>query len=845
MKSVFVRSRYTIFAASLFVALLYSLYRIGPSPVDGYEQAAQGAGLRDAVIRNNLGKYLKARYEFRIGPAGVVLAPRFGVPEGYGFSVIAWFTGSESDGSNVELYSVNAFMSQTGIPLSVDRPINVSQTPDSDEFILDAEESRVLFHTRQSDDRVVITMLGFNDESSLTPLVYQDSWLHKLDAMQRFGQWRLPWRVELRSEIGVKSVSARLFDERIDGTIDGERFTYEIRTGNLESNHPFELIQGGVGEGDQWHTWQDVLRASSVFGEGRLNTFLDMFDALSRRMNRMIGDDNPGILLPPHLPQSMSRGEQNWPPRIPHSDSSDLKWVNASLCQQSDCPVMELNAPTLKRLGSVNIVAFDSRRLGLQYSAGRKYPRSSTGLVGGGRLPSKVSEQAILAIPATTRHGSALLGAISMGRVLVPPAAGRPTMLMGTDGQVGFGIWADEQLDTDWSSLWQGHEPMIEGGLVVQSTVQKAGGILGRNGESRVFRSGIGLSAEGHILYAYGRSVSMEVLAKAMVQAGGVFAVPLLDHEPNGALLSRAKVWRDGVEDDEGGRPDSLSEALEYLWVYRAKRLPSEVESRGEGWASSSGMFDSFYDSGCYELVSRLNLSGKDLKAPSPVTVYAVDTLQLRAHLVPGVAEKRPVDSERLRSLRLPSEPLFSINVGLRNLRSPYGMIFERRVWRQPKRGVLSLVADGRGTIRFGTYGTDAVPDSVRWYTLIQGPSLLKDGHMVGQGHKAISNTPVVAVSMKDRVAYFLVSEDGNRDALIKSARHLGLRDLMRLGERGSTDTGLVDRYYSHSGKLMLLKAGEQRVQPFRPSRGFDTSILFTGRVAPPQTGMFSGRAAP
>ena len=172
-------------------------------------------------------------------------------------------------------------------------------------------------------------------------------------------------------------------------------------------------------------------------------------------------------------------------------------------------------------------------------------------------------------------------------------------------------------------------------------------------------------------------------------------------------------------------------------------------------------------------------------------------------------------------------------------------MIFERRVWRQPKKGVLSLVADGRGTIRFGTYGGEDVPDSVRWYTLIQGPSMLRDGHVVGQGHTAISNTPVVAVSMKERVAYFLVSEDGNRDALIKTARHLGLSELMSLGERGSTDTGLVDRYYSLSGQLMLLKADEEQAERFRPSRGFDTSILFTGRVAPPQTRMFSGPVTP
>jgi hypothetical protein len=122
-------------------------------------------------------------------------------------------------------------MSQRGVPLSVDRLTNVSETPDADERILDAEESRVLFWAKQADGRVVLTMLGFNDDGSLTSTRSQDSFIHSVDAMQRFGQLRLPWRVELRTKPGVKSVTGRLFDDCIDGTIDGDSYVYEIRTG--------------------------------------------------------------------------------------------------------------------------------------------------------------------------------------------------------------------------------------------------------------------------------------------------------------------------------------------------------------------------------------------------------------------------------------------------------------------------------------------------------------------------------------------------------------------------------------------------------------------------------------
>ncbi|MGB0648237.1 MAG: hypothetical protein ACPGQS_13720, partial [Bradymonadia bacterium] len=537
--------------------------------------------------------------------------------------------------------------------------------------------------------------------------------------------------------------------------------------------------------------------------------------------------------------------DENWPPRIPHSDSSDLEWGNHSLCADADCPIVSLNAPNPERLGGVEVVAFDSRRLGVQYMAGRKFPQSTTGLVGGGEFSGFVKENTLLALPVTSRSAKAKLGAISMNRILVPPVAGRPTLLMGDYGEVAFGIWTDESVDAKWTSLWQGQDAIVEGGIVVQAPIQKLHGNLSRNPETEVFRSAIGMSIEGHILYAYGDLISNETLAKAMVQAGAVFAVPVLDHKPDSMMLGSGRRWKGGVVTDPDSVADQPSDALEYLWVYRADRLPKFVTNRGSDWDDQSGWFQRFYSAGCYDLVSHVNLSGKDLNGGSDVDVYAVDSLQVRAHLLPGLAEKRPLDSERLGSLRLPSDPLFSINVGLRNARSPYGMIFERRVWRQPKRGVLSLVADGRGTVQFGTYGSLAVPDSVRWSTLIQGPSLIEKGRPLIPLDTPASNVPVVAVGMVRSVAYFLVSKNGDRASLIQAATHLGVEDLMTLGERGSTETGLFDRFYAQSGKLFVLKDEFENVEAHLPKRRFDTSILFTGRVAPPQARMFSGRAEP
>ena len=270
----------------------------------------------------------------------------------------------------------------------------------------------------------------------------------------------------LRTRPGAKLESARLFDERIIGKVDGETFEYELRTGRVFSNAPLELVQGSVGETEVWRTGRDVLRASLLFGDGRMNTFLDTYEGLKRWMNLTLGQQKQQSLLPPHLPQSLTPRNENWPPRIPHSDSSDLEWENSTICADVDCPIMSLNAPSPQRLGGVEVVAFDSRRLGIQYSAGRKFPQSTTGLVGGGALPNAVKESALFALPLSSRSAKAKLGAISMNRVLVPPVAGRPTLLMDDFGEVAFGIWTDESLDAKWTSLWQGQDAIVEGGLL-------------------------------------------------------------------------------------------------------------------------------------------------------------------------------------------------------------------------------------------------------------------------------------------------------------------------------------------------------------------------------------------
>lgn len=845
MKTVFLRGRYLIFAAALGLASLYSMYRVGPGPHDGYLEANSNSGVRDNAIRQNLRKYLTSRYGYRIDEDGIVLAPRFGIPDGYGYSVIGWFCGLEVGGSSVDLYSVNAFMSSAGVPLSVDRPVNVSRTPDADERILDAIKDRVLFASTRPSESLVLVMLSFEDDGALKGSGDRSSMAHAIDAEQRFGRLRLPWRVELIAEDSPNTLSAQLFQDRIEGRLGETDFSYTLRNGRVEPRGLFTVVQGSTGEASSWYTWRDVLNASALLGEGRLVTLLDMVDGLGNRFESILKDESLTPLIPPQVPTSIKSDELNWPPRLPFGKTGDLFWKNSPLCKSADCPIKMLSASDEARLAGVTVMGIDSRRLGLQYQVGRKYPRSTTGLVGAEPTALQVETKTLLRLPITNRGANGRTGAVASDRVLIPPQTGQPTVLMNNRGQVGFGLWHGGVIGDDWSSLWQRSQPLIEGGFAVHAMSSWRQMSHVRHPESRVFRSALGLSTDGHMLYAFGDNINASQLSNAMIQAGTVFAIPLLDHRPSEAVLHAGRIWDDGVTESLEAPLSDISDALEYFLVYQTERLPSAIENRSKHWSDTAGRFRTHYQSGGYTLLSKLSLSADELETSSGVTVYAFDSLQLRGHLLPGWAEPRPKDSERLDSLRLPSEPLLAINIGLRNQRSPFGMIFERRVWRQPKRGALSLVADGRGTLRFGTYGSRNVPDTVRWFTLIQGPPLVIGGEAVGQNLANSSGVPSVAVGLSKDVVFFIVSEDGNRASLATTAKLLELKDLMLLGERGTSETGILHRYFSQKEKLYSTDSLTDRLTPFRAARSFDTSLLFTGRVAQPQASAFSGKMAP
>ncbi|MGH2510022.1 MAG: phosphodiester glycosidase family protein, partial [Ktedonobacteraceae bacterium] len=179
----------------------------------------------------------------------------------------------------------------------------------------------------------------------------------------------------------------------------------------------------------------------------------------------------------------------------------------------------------------VTLLQFDSRFVMLHMVAGSREPGGPRGNFGPGR------------IPATDQSGNALLAAFNggfkysdgqygmkvNGVVYVPPQSGAATLAVTREGQIILGAWGvDPRLnnsDADLVAWRQNASLLIDQGTINPLTHDGAawgGTILNR---AYTWRSGIGITAQGTLVYAAGNSLTALTLATALKAAGAVTAM--------------------------------------------------------------------------------------------------------------------------------------------------------------------------------------------------------------------------------------------------------------------------------------------------------------------------------
>jgi hypothetical protein len=180
----------------------------------------------------------------------------------------------------------------------------------------------------------------------------------------------------------------------------------------------------------------------------------------------------------------------------------------------------------------VSLLQFDTRFSRMHVVSGTQEPGGTLGNDGTGTIPT--ADQAGNALLATMNGGfkyaDGAFGLMTDGKVYVPPVQGAATIAITKTGQLIIGDWGvDPQLNSNNHDLvaWRqnGGALLINNGMINPLTNDGAawGGTI-LNSEY-TWRSGLGITAQGNLIYAGGSSLLPSTLGTALKAAGAVMAM--------------------------------------------------------------------------------------------------------------------------------------------------------------------------------------------------------------------------------------------------------------------------------------------------------------------------------
>ncbi len=189
------------------------------------------------------------------------------------------------------------------------------------------------------------------------------------------------------------------------------------------------------------------------------------------------------------------------------------------------------------------VVAIDLTQTQLHFVLGSQEPSQPDGPRGRGQIPAEHKDTGILLATFNggfkATHGQ--FGAMSDGVEALPPQDGLATVALYDDGQIKIGAWGTDIVPDDHLVAWRQNAPLIiDRGEMTEaarrnSMADWSGSV---HDEIVTWRSGLGLSADGQVLYYFaGPSLHMPSLAQAMLTVG-VAQGMLLDINPSWVQFS-------------------------------------------------------------------------------------------------------------------------------------------------------------------------------------------------------------------------------------------------------------------------------------------------------------------
>jgi hypothetical protein len=172
----------------------------------------------------------------------------------------------------------------------------------------------------------------------------------------------------------------------------------------------------------------------------------------------------------------------------------------------------------------------DTKLLKANYVVGTEQPGGNGPNPWGSKIPPDVQPNAVAAFNSGFKMDSANGGAYLDGVTMVPLRDGSASLVIDQNGVANVGVWGrDFTMTPDIKAVRQNLVLMVDNGQLNPSLRENDttdfGATLGNN--VYVWRSGVGVTADGALIYAGGPSLSVLALARTLQAAGAVRAMEL------------------------------------------------------------------------------------------------------------------------------------------------------------------------------------------------------------------------------------------------------------------------------------------------------------------------------
>lgn len=179
---------------------------------------------------------------------------------------------------------------------------------------------------------------------------------------------------------------------------------------------------------------------------------------------------------------------------------------------------------------TVFLVKMDMKKLGIGTQAGTYYPGGTRKMYGPGVVPKYIQQNNILlaVFNGGFQEKDGHYGMVVMGKTYVPLRINMPALFIYANGSFSLSMYTVGANTATASAVRQNGPYLVHNGLITPY-VEQGIDTWGRTITNSMYtwRSGLGVTKNGNLIYAVGNSLVPQTLAKALLAAGAADAIQL------------------------------------------------------------------------------------------------------------------------------------------------------------------------------------------------------------------------------------------------------------------------------------------------------------------------------